>query len=50
MNAVGTAYLGRVFEFKRAALEHGRQRIDFLQQQIAGVAQQERISSINHVG
>src|SRR5437660_12307827 len=44
-----SSHLGRVLEFKRPAPEHSHQGIDLLQQQIAGIAQQQGVRGVNHV-
>ncbi len=41
--------LRSIFEFMRTSLQHGQQRIDFLEQQIARVAQPQRIRRVNDV-
>src|SRR5258705_12384274 len=50
MNAVGAADLRRQFEFQCAALEHVEEGLDLRQQNFAGIAQQQGISRIDHIG
>ena len=50
MNTVSTSNLWRVFELKRALLEGIEQRIDFLEQNVAGVPQQKGVCCIDHIG
>src|SRR5713226_3069071 len=49
VNAMRAPDLRRVLEFKRAALEHVEERIDLLYQDVAGIAQQQRVRRIDHV-
>ena len=50
MNAVRASDLRRALEFKRAALQHLHQRVDFFQQDVGGVAQQQRVGRVDDVG
>src|SRR6266446_3609413 len=50
MNAVRASNLWGVFEFMRAPLEHGGQHIDLLQQNVAGITQEQSIRGINYIG
>ena len=50
VDAVRAADLRRVLEFKRTALEHLEQGVDLPQQNVAGVAQQQRVGCIDHIG
>jgi hypothetical protein len=49
VDAVRAADLRRVLEFKRAPPQDFEQRVNFREQQIARVAQQERVGRIHHV-
>jgi hypothetical protein len=50
MNTVRPPNLGRVLEFKCAPFQDVEQRIDPGQQEVAGVAQQQRVGGIDHIG
>ena len=50
MNAVGTADLRGVLKLNRPTPEHPEQRFDLPEQEIAGIAQQQGVGRIDHVG
>ena len=49
MDAVRPPDLRSIFEFDRPALQHLHQLVDFFQQNVAGVAQQQRVRGVNDI-
>jgi len=50
MNAMRATDLRRVFELECATLEDGQECIDLLEQNVAGIAQQQRVGRVDHIG
>ncbi len=50
VNAVRSSDLWCVLEFMRTTLQHREQHIDLLQQNVAGITQQQRVRGINYIG
>ncbi len=50
MNAMRAADLRSLLKLKSAPLEYFQKRLDFLKQEIAGIAQQQCVCGIDYVG
>jgi hypothetical protein len=50
VNAVRAANLRRLFEFKRALLQHFKKRLNFLKENVAGFPEQQGVRSVDNVG